>query len=181
MASLTIDAMTRSDSIPGQKCSYPQPLMQPSPLPLIVPELINIDAECGTKSAAIKLAVQLLQQLGRIERSHELEQALLRREAIASTGFGNGFAIPHSRSNFVSTNSLVVLKLREAVDWQAIDNEPVNVVILIAVREADSSHGHLTILSQLARSLLDQGFRERIATESDPALLCAFFKASFQS
>ncbi len=147
-------------------------------LPLIDPALIVPEADCASKADAIRQAVALLQQAGRIERAHELAHAITQRETASSTGFGHGFAMPHCKSGTVRSDSLVILKLRSPVDWGSIDHQPVHLVILMAVRDDAPPEAHLKILAQLARRVMDENFRERLASESDPAALCAFLKAS---
>jgi len=181
MALVTIDAMTRSELLSDEHISCPPLQMQQRPFSLIDSELINMGAECGTKAAAIKLGVKLLHAQGRIENSRELEQALLQREALSSTGIGYGFAVPHCKSSSVLANSLAVLKLSAPVDWESLDHHPVNIVILMVIREADQTSGHLKILSQIARNLMDETFRARLAAENDPVVLCAFLKTSLNA
>ena len=147
-------------------------------LPLIEPALIATEADCDSKTDVIRQAAALLQQAGRIRQSHELEHAIGLREATSSTGFGHGFAIPHCKSGTVRADSLVILKLQSPVDWGSIDHLPVQLVILMAVRDDAPPEAHLKILAQLARRVMDENFRERLASESDPAALCAFLKAS---
>lgn len=136
-----------------------------------------LDADCRSKADAIKQAVQLLHQAGRSERPHELEHSLMQREAVSSTGFGHGFAIPHCKSSAVRADSLVILKLRNPVEWNSMDHQPVNLVILMVIREGGPPETHLQILAQLARKVMDETFRERMAGEPDPAALAAFLKA----
>jgi len=150
-------------------------------LPLAEPDLIVTDALCETKAEAISKAVELLYAAGRTEKPRELEQAILQRESTYSTGFGHGFAIPHCKSDSVLANSLAILKLRKPVDWESLDDQPVNVVILMAIRDADKANGHMKIFSQLARKVMDETFREQIAVESDSVALCAFLKASLNA
>jgi len=152
--------------------------MEPPILPLLDSQLIHIGVECRTRAEAIRRAVELLHAMGRAKEPQALERALSQREAISSTGFGFGFAIPHCKSDFALANSLVLLKLKNPVDWEAIDHQPVDVIILITIREADQPKGHLTILSQLARNLLDETFRQRLAAESDPTVLCTLLEST---
>lgn len=175
MASTIIDPMTFNGLSSGKQGRHPVAQID---LPLMEPGLIVTNAQCGTKRDAVKQAVALLSAAGRIKRPHELERTLLQRENISSTGFGDGFAIPHCKSSSVLANSLAILKLETPVDWEALDRKPVSNIIVIVIREADQVSSHLTILSQLARNLMDESFRKRIASETDSARLCAFLQAN---
>lgn len=141
-------------------------------LPLLAPELIVLEADAVTKEEAIKRGVDLLYVHGRSEEPRVLEAAIWDREATYSTGFGHGFAMPHCKSDAVSANSLVVLKFSRPIPWNSIDDEPVRVMILSAIREGDSAKEHLKIMSSLARQLMHEEFRAALEREVDPAALC---------
>lgn len=145
-------------------------------VPLIEPELILIEDGATTKEEAIKLVTDRLYVLGRTDDSRGLEQAVLQREQSYSTGFGHGFAIPHCKTDAVRFNSLVLVKLKTPVDWNALDGKPVGVVILLALRENDKATKHMQVLAKLARRLMDEGFRVRLESETDPNALYKLLK-----
>ena len=146
--------------------------------PLLEPGLVVVDGDGRTKEEAIKEAVDRLYVAGRTDRPLEIEEAVWRREQIYSTGFGHGFAIPHCKSDAVRANSLVVLKLKTAVDWGSLDEKPVAVLLLLAIRESDQAAEHMKVLAALARRVMHEDFRERITREDDPAALCQFLRES---
>lgn len=141
--------------------------------PLVTPDLVVLDGTALTKAEAIKEAVDVLYATGRTERPLEVEEAVWRREAEYSTGFGHGFAIPHCKTNAMRANSLVLVKLRTPVEWGSLDEKRVGVLILLAIRDSDQAREHLRILATLARRLMHEDFREQLERESDPAVLCA--------
>jgi fructose-specific PTS system IIA-like component len=146
-------------------------------LPLIAPEMVVIDADATTKEEAIKRGVDLLYLQGRTEQPRALEEAIWKREANYSTGFGHGFAIPHCKSSAINANSIVVLKFAEPVPWNSLDDKPVRVVILMVIRESDSATEHMKIISALARQVTHESFRESIEKEQNPERLCALLKS----
>jgi fructose-specific PTS system IIA-like component len=148
------------------------------PAPLIEPDLVVVDGEGRTKEEAIKEIVDRLYVAGRTERPREVEEAVWRREAVYSTGFGHGFAIPHCKTDAVRTNSLAVLKLKIPVEWGSLDEKPVGVVLLLAIRESDQATEHMKVLASLARKVMHEEFRDRLAQERDPEALCEFLKES---
>jgi fructose-specific PTS system IIA-like component len=145
---------------------------------LIEPDLVVADGEGRTKEEAIKEIVDRLYVAGRTERPREVEEAVWRREAVYSTGFGHGFAIPHCKTDAVRTNSLAVLKLNIPVEWGSLDEKPVGVVLLLAIRESDQAAEHMKVLASLARKVMHEEFRDRLAQERDPEALCRFLKES---
>jgi fructose-specific PTS system IIA-like component len=147
---------------------------------LLDPELIAVNADAITKAEAIKLAVDRLYVVGRTEDSRAVEEAVWRREEAYSTGFGHGFAIPHCKTGAVQANSLVMVKLSQPVAWGSIDGEPVSVVILLAMRETNSTNDHMKILAKLARRIMDEQFRARLEKEADPQALYALLAEALQ-
>jgi fructose-specific PTS system IIA-like component len=148
------------------------------PAPLIEPALVVIDGESRTKEEAVKEIVDRLYVAGRTDRPREIEDAVWRREAVYSTGFGHGFAIPHCKTDAVRTGSLGLLKLKTAVNWGSLDDKPVQVLILLTIRESDQATEHMKVLAALARKLMHEEFRDRLVQERDPEELCRFLKES---
>jgi fructose-specific PTS system IIA-like component len=144
--------------------------------PLVTPELVLVGGTAETKAEAIKEAVDRLYAAGRTERPLEVEEAVWRREAEYSTGFGNGFAIPHCKTDAVRANSLALVKLRTPIEWGSLDDRPVRVLILLAIRESDQATEHLRILAALSRRLVHEDFRVQLEREEDPAALCTLLK-----
>jgi fructose-specific PTS system IIA-like component len=146
-------------------------------MPLLAPELVVVHADAATKEEAIKRGVDLLYIQGRTEQPRAIEEAIWQREATYSTGFGHGFAIPHCKTGAILANSLVILKFPQAVPWNSLDEKPVRVVILMAIRDSDGATEHMKIISALARQVTHESFRASIEEEQDPERLCAFIKS----
>lgn len=118
----------------------------------LVPEAVD--------SAAVDEKDAVLQRLARqFALAYGLDQAeifadLLEREALGSTGFGRGVAIPHARSGAVSRPTAALLRLEQPVDFVAADGLPVDLVIgLLSPRNSGVAHLHaLAAISRLVRS-----------------------------
>jgi fructose-specific PTS system IIA-like component len=151
------------------------------PLPLTEPELVRVDADCRTKEEAIKAAVDLLYGAGRTDRPRDVEEAVWRREAEYSTGFGHGFAIPHCKTDAVGANSMAIVKLRAGVNWGALDGQPVGTVVLLTIREAEQATTHMRVLASLARRMMHEAFRAQVEQEEDPAALCRLLQEENES
>lgn len=81
------------------------------------------------------------------------------RECEATTGFGGGVAIPHSKTDNVSDATLLFARLSQPVEWQALDGAPVSTVISILAPTAGADV-HLQLLAKLARKLMHADFVE---------------------
>ena len=85
----------------------------------------------------------------------------MERERLGVTGIGMQVAIPHGKSSAVRTPSLVFARCDAGVDFRAMDGSLANLIFLIAV-PSEAGDLHLRMLSQLARSLMHDGFRDKL-------------------
>lgn len=110
--------------------------------------------------------------------SDDIFVGFIGREKLGSTGLGHGIAIPHCRiSNCISPVGALI-KLNKPIDFESIDNKPVDLVFaLIAPEEADDSH--LQTLSALAEQLINPEYTRKLrASESNEALFQAAISES---
>ena len=82
--------------------------------------------------------------------------ALAQREALGSTGLGGGVAIPHARFAELKQPFGMLMRLRKAIDFDAIDGQPVDVVFTLLLPQEQASR-QLNALAGVARALRDQG------------------------
>ncbi|MBO0461984.1 PTS sugar transporter subunit IIA [Enterococcus sp. DIV1298c] len=94
-------------------------------------------------------------------------QSVLEREQHSTTGIGNNIAIPHGKSEAVIEPSIVFARLKQPIDWQSLDEEPVSVVILLAIPESQKGDTHLRILSEIAMKLMDDEITAQLKTETN--------------
>ena len=149
-------------------------------IPLLAPELVVFDLDARTKSEVIRALVDLLQQAGRTDAPAVVEEAVWCREDSGSTGFGEGFAVPHCKCDAVTAPTVAIARLRTPVEWQALDGRPVDVVVLLAVRVSDSARVHLKTLARLSRLAMQDEFRALLRHETDPAALVAALVAHLE-
>ena len=131
-----------------------------------ITDLLSIDSiEIGSsykdKDKLLKNAVKLMCRSGIINNEKEYLNSVLKREKESTTGVGNGIAIPHGRCKAVDKAGLAAIVLNKPVEYEALDNKPVELLFLIAAPE-DKGNVHLEILSKLAMMLMDQEFTFRL-------------------
>jgi fructose-specific PTS system IIA-like component len=148
----------------------------PTGVDLITEELIDLEAGSLTRDEAVREAVNLLDVAGRIENSDEVEELVWQREEAYSTGIGFGVATPHCHSPAIKNNSIAFLKLKTPIDWQSLDNQPVDMVFLLAMRASDRDKQHLKILARLSRKLMDEEFIAQLHGVEKPADVIALLK-----
>ena len=122
---------------------------------------ICVDLEAGDKEGVIRELVHYLVKAGQIKSSDEekLVPILLAREALGSTGIGQGVGIPHGKSNAVKQLVGAFGLSRKGVDFDSLDGELVNIFFLLVAPE-DSAGPHLKALAKISRLLKDRFFRE---------------------
>jgi multiphosphoryl transfer protein len=141
--------------------------------PLTAPDLVAIDVDAASKEEAIKAAADLLYAAGRTDRPRDIEDAIWQREQTCSTGFGNGFAIPHARTDAAGANSLAVVRLRKGVAWGSLDGLPVRTVLMLAIRQSEPASEYMRVLAALARRLTHEDFRAGLEGARDAVTLAA--------
>lgn len=106
---------------------------------------------------------------GKITDRETYKQGILAREENGSTAVGEGIAIPHAKNAAVKAPSLAAMTVLDGVDYEALDDEPSNLLFMIAA-PSDGGDVHLEVLSRL----MDEDFRAKLlAAESKEAFLQA--------
>ncbi len=117
--------------------------------PLLSPRRIFLDTEISSKKKLLELIASTVAEQTELSRS-TLYNGLLDRERLGSTGLGQGFAVPHTRSPDLEQTIGCFFRLSEPVNFEAPDNQPVDLVFSIIIPE-EATEEHLMILSSLAR------------------------------
>jgi PTS system nitrogen regulatory IIA component len=100
----------------------------------------------------------------------EVFDTVLQRERLGSTGVGNGIAIPHGKINSVKRIAGVFAQLETPVDFEALDDQPVDIVFLLLAPE-NAGADHLKALSRIARMLRDPERIAKLRTAHDASLI----------
>ena len=129
---------------------------------LLSDELVSLESASQNKEEVIQEMVDALYISGRTDDRLALEESLWARESMGSTSFGYGFAIPHCKTDAVIANSICVLRLKQAINWKAGASEPVNMAVLLALRDTDVANTHMQVFSSLARKLMNDDFRQHL-------------------
>ncbi|HOQ90840.1 MAG TPA: PTS sugar transporter subunit IIA, partial [Candidatus Hydrogenedentes bacterium] len=109
---------------------------------------IRIIPQGSTKEDTINLLVDTLAGHPSVPDIDEVRRAVFEREAVQSTGIGNGIAVPHVRLASVTEPVLVFGLSRDGIDFQALDNEPVHVVVLF-VTPASQEKAYLNLMARV--------------------------------
>jgi PTS system fructose-specific IIC component len=143
---------------------------------LLSRESILLGAAPKSKTEAIDLLIDLQVKGGKIADREEYKKGILAREAMSSTAVGEGIAIPHAKSEAVEAPSLAAMTVPEGVDYQAMDDEPSNLLFMIAA--PNNGDVHLEVLSRLMTLLMDEDFRAKLLAAADAGEFLAAIDAA---
>ena len=132
---------------------------------LLKKDSILLNGSPKSKSEAIDMLVELQVKGGNITDREEYRKGILAREDKGSTAVGEGIAIPHAKSEAVKAPSLAAMTVLEGVDYEALDDEPSNLLFMIAA--PNDGDVHLEVLSRLMTILMDEDFREKLLNAKD--------------
>ena len=126
---------------------------------IISQERTFTNVECASKKRILENAAGLIAQHAPEFTAHELFDSLITRERLGSTAIGKGVAIPHCRAKHCTAIVGALFKLQEPVDFDAMDNEPVDLMFVLLVPE-EASEEHLQLLRQIAQRFSDEKVRD---------------------
>ncbi|HKK06525.1 MAG TPA: PTS IIA-like nitrogen regulatory protein PtsN [Gammaproteobacteria bacterium] len=134
---------------------------------IITPERVTCGLTANSKKRALEKLSELIAE-GRADISEaEVFESLLARERLGGTGVGHGVAIPHGRLSHGQHAIGAFVKLTHGVDFDASDNEPVDLLFALIV-PAESTEEHLQVLALLATMFSDEALRRQArAADSD--------------
>ena len=127
---------------------------------------INLNFNPSTKEQCINELVDLMDKTGNLNNKDEYKKAILAREALSTTGIGEGIAIPHGKTSAVKKASLAAAISKNGVDYDSLDGAPAHLFFMIAVPE-NSDNLHLEVLARLSTILMDEKFRASLINCSD--------------
>jgi fructose PTS system EIIBC or EIIC component len=113
------------------------------------------------KEEIINELVDLFKNDPRVVDIEKVRLSVLEREKIMSTGVGKGFAIPHGKTGSVNEILAAFGKTKNAIDYDALDNQPVNLVFLLVGKENLVST-HIKLLSRISRMMNKDDFRRSL-------------------
>ncbi len=126
------------------------------------------------KDEVFRAMIASMAASGKITDADEVYRVVMEREKIMSTGIGKGFALPHGKTNAVTDTIGALATLDTPIDFNALDNRPVNVVFMLIGRE-NAVGVHLRLLSRISRMMNDDMFRKKILDATSAAEVLLLF------
>ena len=121
----------------------------------------------NSKKRAIELAAEFIAERDDRIDEQELYRLLIAREKVSPTGLGSGIAIPHCRMANCTGIMGTLVTLEQAVDFEAMDDEPVSTLFILIVPEKEME-AHIEVLSMLVERFQHPWFRKKLEAASNP-------------
>lgn len=128
---------------------------------ILSPRAVTLDLKAHGKKEALEELCGLLGAAGKLPDQQAFLSTLLEREALGSTGIGQGVAIPHGKSRAVPAQAAALGLSRRGVEFESLDGEPVHILFLLAA-PPEAAGPHLKALARISRLLKDKLFRQAV-------------------
>jgi phosphoenolpyruvate-protein phosphotransferase len=130
------------------------------PRAILTHDCILHNVAAGSRNEVIKTLTDNLWLQGRTANREKLAEDIWKREDSFPTAVGFGFAIPHTKSDFISHSTISIAKLQKSVQWA---EQSVNIVIMLTIRKDSTDNDHMKYFSRLARKIMNEDFRNEIS------------------
>jgi len=128
---------------------------------ILTEQLVVTGLEGGSKNEIIDRMIDLVATSPKVVDKARVREAIFEREKIMSTGVGNGFAIPHGKTDAVSDIVAAFAVTAKPIDYDSLDEKPVRLVFLLVGK--DNLVGpHIRLLSRISRLMNREEFRSRL-------------------
>lgn len=141
---------------------------------LLNKNVMILDLQARTKEAAIDEMINRLVEEGVVSDFATFKEGIMAREALTSTGLGDGIAMPHSKNTAVVEPTVLFAKSSSGVDYEALDGQPTYLFFMIAAPEG-ANDTHLAALAELSKYLMKDGFADELRNIHTPDGVIATF------
>ncbi|MDY4761067.1 fructose-specific PTS transporter subunit EIIC [Streptococcus thoraltensis] len=141
---------------------------------LLNKNVMILDLQASTKEAAIDEMINRLVEEGVVSDFATFKEGIMAREALTSTGLGDGIAMPHSKNTAVVEPTVLFAKSTKGVDYEALDGQPTYLFFMIAAPEG-ANDTHLAALAELSKYLMKDGFADELRQINTPDGVIATF------
>lgn len=138
---------------------------------LLRKDVMLLDLQATEKTAVIDEMIKNLTEHGYVTDFETFKEGILAREALTSTGLGDGIAMPHSKNAAVKEATVLFAKSNKGVDYESLDGQATDLFFMIAAPEG-ANDTHLAALAELSQYLMKDGFADKLrqATSADQVI-----------
>ncbi len=136
---------------------------------------IALNLELSSKQEAISAVLELVDSHEHVLDHTLLVEDVMKREHEMSTGIGKNIGLPHAKTAAVSSPLIAMVTIREGIDFDSIDGQPVQLVFLLATPDSMLAE-HLKLLGRITRLVGRDEVRQRIINSSSAAEVLSIFR-----
>lgn len=129
---------------------------------LIQPSFIQLHATASSQSGVFQIIADIAVQNGIATSGEEVVKGLHTRETQSTTGFQDGFAIPHTHAEAIVKPAIVIVRTETGIEWESFDGKPSFFFMSLLIPQTAAGTTHLKALSYLSRMLMDEDKRQRL-------------------
>lgn len=129
---------------------------------MIKDNAIFLDESIESKEEAFRFLANKIVELGSATSHDAIIKALKAREEEGTTGMLDGFAIPHAKSPTISVPTVLVVRTDKPIEWEAMDGQPISIIIGMFIPEEKQGQEHLQILSKISRMLMKEPAKQAL-------------------
>ncbi|MCY7142604.1 fructose-specific PTS transporter subunit EIIC [Streptococcus gordonii] len=141
---------------------------------LLRKDVMLLDLQATEKTAVIEEMIKSLVDHGYVTDFEAFKEGILAREALTSTGLGDGIAMPHSKNSAVKEATVLFAKSNKGVDYESLDGQPTDLFFMIAAPEG-ANDTHLAVLAELSQYLMKDGFADKLRQVTSPDQVIELF------
>ena len=141
---------------------------------LLRKDVMLLDLQATEKTAVIEEMIHSLVDHGYVTDFETFKEGILAREALTSTGLGDGIAMPHSKNVAVKEATVLFAKSNKGVDYESLDGQPTDLFFMIAAPEG-ANDTHLAALAELSQYLMKDGFADKLRKVTSPDEVITLF------
>ena len=141
---------------------------------LLRKDVMLLDLQATEKKAVIEEMIQSLVEHGYVTDFETFKEGILAREALTSTGLGDGIAMTHSKNAAVKEATVLFAKSNKGVDYESLDGQPTDLFFMIAAPEG-ANDTHLAALAELSQYLMKDGFADKLRQVTSPNQVIELF------
>jgi len=141
---------------------------------LLRKDVMLLDLQATEKTAVIEEMIKSLVDNGYVTDFETFKEGILAREALTSTGLGDGIAMPHSKNSAVKEATVLFAKSNKGVDYESLDGQPTDLFFMIAAPEG-ANDTHLAALAELSQYLMKDGFADKLRQVTSPDQVIELF------
>jgi fructose-specific phosphotransferase system IIA component len=137
--------------------------------------VVRVNLKGKSKDEIINQMIAIVNNSSKILDIEKVRDAIFEREKIMSTGVGNGFAIPHGKTDAVLDIVAAFAITDEPIDYESLDEQPVRLIFLLVGK--DSMVGpHIKLLSRISRLMNKEEFRTKLLDATSSKQVIEIFK-----